>query len=79
MEVAHDSITGHLGVKKTKDRIQTNFYWPRMLSDVNEFCRSCDVVSQKTVDKGTVARAPLGEMPLIAHRLNDLPRIYWVR
>ena len=27
MEVAHDSIFGgHLGIKKTKDRIQTNFY-----------------------------------------------------
>ena len=65
MEVAHDSIFGgHLGVKKTKDKIQTNFYWPRMHNDVSGFCRSCDVC-QKTVDKGTVARAPLGEMPLI--------------
>ena len=65
MKVAHDSIFGgHLGVKKTKDRIQTNFYWPRIHNDVSGFCRSCDVC-QKTVDKGTVARAPLGEMPLI--------------
>ena len=65
MEVAHDSIFGgHLEVQKTKDRIQTNFYWPRMHNDVSGFCRSCDVC-QKTVDKGTVARAPLGEMPLI--------------
>ena len=65
MEVAHDSIFGgHLGVKKTKDRIQTNFYWPRMHNDVGGFCRSCDVC-QKTVDRGTVARAPLSEMPLI--------------
>ena len=65
MEVAHDSIFGgHLGVKETKDRIQTNFYWPGMLNDVKEFCRSCDVC-QKTVDKETVARAPLVEMPLI--------------
>ena len=65
MEVAHDSIFGgHLGVKKTKDRIQINFYWPRMHNDVSGFCRSCDVC-QKTVDKGTVARAPLGEMRLI--------------
>ena len=35
-----------------------------MLSDVSGFCRSCDLC-QKTVEKGTVARAPLGEMPLI--------------
>ena len=35
MEVAHDSIFGgHLGSKKTKDRIQTNFYWPGMQDDI---------------------------------------------
>ena len=65
VEVAHDLIFGGLlEVKKTKNRVQTNFYWPRMYNDVSGFCRSCDVC-QKTVDKGTVARAPLGEMPLI--------------
>ena len=41
MEVAHDSIFGgHLGVKKTKNRIQTNFYRPRMHNDVSEFSQS---------------------------------------
>ena len=31
IEVAHDSMLGgHLGVKKTKDQIQTNFYSPGM-------------------------------------------------
>ena len=65
MEVAHDSIFGrHLRVKTTKDRIQTSFYWPGMHSDVSGFCQSCDVC-QKNVDKGTVARAPVGEMLLI--------------
>ena len=65
MEVAHDSIFGgHLGIKKTKDRIQTNFYWPGMQGDVTSSCRSCDVC-QKTTAKGSVPRVPLGERPLI--------------
>ena len=38
-----------------------------MHRDVTSFCRSCDVC-QKTVARGTVPRAPLGEMSLI-----DLP------
>ena len=38
MEVEHDSIFGgHLGSKKTKDRIQTNFYWPGMQGDITSF------------------------------------------
>ena len=65
MGVAHDSIFGgHLGVKKTEDRIQTNFFWPGLHKNVTSFCRSCDVC-QKTVARGSVPRAPLGDMPLI--------------
>ena len=57
VEVAHDSIFGgHLEVKTTKDRIQTNFYWPRMQNDVRGFCPSCDVC-QKTVDKGNCCQS----------------------
>ena len=68
MELAYDSMFGDfLGTTKTEDRIQTNFYWPKMHQDVASFCRSCDVC-QKTVTKGSIPRAPLGEMPLI-----DLP------
>ena len=65
MKVAHDSIFGgHLGIKKTKDRIQTNFYWPGM-QDATSFCRSCDVCQKTTAAKGSVPRVPLGDMPLI--------------
>ena len=57
-------LGGHLGVKKTEDRIQTNFVWPGLHEDVTSFCRSCDVC-HKTVARGLVPRAPLGDMPLI--------------
>ena len=68
MEVAHDTmLAGHMGVKKTEDRILTNFYWPGIYQDVMSFCRSCDVC-QRTVSKGNVTKVPLGKMPLM-----DLP------
>ena len=67
-EVAHDTIlAGHMGVKKTEDRILINFYWPGIYQDVVSFCRSCNV-RQRTVSKGRVAKIPLGKMPLM-----DLP------
>ena len=65
MGVAHDSLfLGHLGVRKTKDRIQTNLFWPGLHEDVTSFCRSCDVC-QKTFARSSVPRAPLEDMPLI--------------
>jgi len=55
---------GHLGVKKTKERVLREFYWPGVNSDIRRFCRSCDIC-QKTISKGRVTRVPLGKMPLI--------------
>jgi hypothetical protein len=65
LRVAHEStMAGHLGVKKTSDRVTREFYWPGVNSEVARFCRSCDVC-QKTVPKGKITRIPLGQMPLI--------------
>ena len=64
-EVVHDSLFGgDLGVKKTEDRIQTNFFWSRLHDVVTSFYRLCDVC-QKMVPKGSVPRAPLKDMLLI--------------
>ena len=35
MEVAHGSIMGgHMGIKKTRDKSQSAFYWPGIQGDV---------------------------------------------
>ena len=38
MAVAHGSIMGgHLGIKKTTDKIESAFYWPGIQGDVTRF------------------------------------------
>ena len=65
MGLAHETIVGgHLGSKKTLDRITTSFHWPGISGDVKRFCQSCDV-GQKMVPKGRVQNVPLGEMPIM--------------
>lgn len=65
LSLAHESIVGgHLGSKKTLDRISTSFYWPGISSDVTRFCRSCDMC-QRMIPKGKVTKVPLGRMPII--------------
>ncbi|PIK61334.1 hypothetical protein BSL78_01754 [Apostichopus japonicus] len=65
LSVGHEApLSGHLGVKKTYDRITSNFYWPGIQSDVKMFCVSCDIC-QRTVSKGRISKVPLGRMPLI--------------
>ena len=54
LSMAHDlPYGGHLGVKKTKDRILRQFCWPEMDRDVKAYCRSChtcQVVGKAQVD-----------------------------
>ena len=65
LQQAHDCImSGHLGVRKTKDRVMSNFFWPGLNGDVVRFCQSCDIC-QKTVKKGSVMKVPVQETPLI--------------
>ncbi|XP_078000810.1 uncharacterized protein LOC144453400 [Glandiceps talaboti] len=65
LRLAHESIVGgHLGSKKTRDKILTQFYWPGIDDDVMRCCRSCDIC-QKTSPKGKVSKVPLGSMPSI--------------
>ena len=65
MNVAHRSILGgHLGVKKTTDKITSNFYRPGIHSDITRFCQSCDIC-QRTVAKGNVSKVPIEKVPLI--------------
>lgn len=65
MKLAHETIVGgHMGIRKTSDRITSSFHWPGIISDITRFCRSCDVC-QRTVPKGKVSKVPLGTMPLI--------------
>ena len=65
MVLVHKSIvSGHLGAKKTINRITTNFHWPGIISDVTSFCCFCDIF-QKTIPRGKVTKALLGEVPLM--------------
>ena len=65
MSLAHESIMGgHLGIKKTFDKVTTSFYWTGIHGDITRYCRSCDVC-QKTIAKGKVTKVPLERMPLI--------------
>ena len=65
MKVGHEILFGgHLGSKKTTDRVGKSFYWPCMTSDVKRYCSSCDAC-QRTAPRGSVSKLPLGQMPLI--------------
>ncbi|GFN97038.1 reverse transcriptase [Plakobranchus ocellatus] len=73
LKLAHDiPLAGHQGMRRTKKRIQNQFYWPGMYREINKNVKSCHIC-QKCSKKGpATSRAPLQKMPVITtpfHRL----------
>ena len=65
LKLGNDSVlSGHMGMRRTKVKILSEFWWPGLDKDIRNYCRSCDVC-QKTVAKGKVSSIPLGKMPII--------------
>ena len=63
--IAHYTITdGHLGIRRTREKITSNFYWPGIDGDVARHHHSRDVC-QKTVSKGTIPKVPLWRVPVV--------------
>lgn len=65
LRLAHDiPASGHLGRKKTLDRIQRRFFWPVISRQVAEYCRCCPAC-QKSAGRKARERARLVPMPVV--------------
>ncbi|CAG2195151.1 unnamed protein product [Mytilus edulis] len=59
MEQLHNNITsGHLGIKKTLARVTNRFYWYGLRSDVEHWCKTCDICASKKAPQRK-AKAPM--------------------
>ncbi|KAK3102810.1 hypothetical protein FSP39_014067 [Pinctada imbricata] len=48
LESSHDSKTsGHLGIRKTHDKISQRFYWPGLKADVKDYIRGCEICAKR--------------------------------
>ena len=65
LRLAHETLlTEHLDIKRTLDRVVSEFFWLGVCGDVARFCKSCDIC-QRTIWKRRVTKVPLGKLPLI--------------
>jgi transposase InsO family protein len=72
LKQAHDSPwSGHLGRRKTWERIKAHFYWPQVGNDVTAYVRSC-LTCQKLSRKAKKDRAPLQNIPLVSEPFTEL-------
>ena len=64
---SHDStLSGHLGVDKTLQRISERYYWPKWETEVREYIASCSICQ-------TTKRAYDKNGAQIKHIISDYP------
>ena len=56
-------MAGHLGQKRTEERIRREFWWPACSVDIKRHCLSCDAC-QRTAPKHLTKKVPIGKMPI---------------
>ena len=63
LEEAHGQV-GHLGIAKTFEMVQRNFYWPGFFKDVEKYCKNCETCAKnKTVPR---PRSPMKPIEVVA-------------
>ena len=59
----HNSVlSGHLGKKKTKDKLSQRFFWFEMREDINIWIQQCEICGA-IKPPAKASRAPLWSMP----------------
>ncbi|ORD93019.1 hypothetical protein ECANGB1_1772, partial [Enterospora canceri] len=43
IELAHDGVSGHLGIQKTYKKVLHHFFWPGIKKDVSKFVKTCHI------------------------------------
>ena len=57
---AHDNVLyGHLGIRKTLNRILMNFWWPSIKKDVTRFVKTCESCQRVGKPNQVIPKAPL--------------------
>lgn len=55
----HDSVTGgHLGVRKTSNKVANRYFWPGMFQDIKRYVQQCECCQKYKVSQ----QKPAGEM-----------------
>lgn len=59
IQLAHDGMSGHLGVKKTYHKVLEHFFWPGMRKQIAQYINSCHICQVVGKPNQKIPQAPL--------------------
>uniref|UniRef100_A0A667ZA24 Gypsy retrotransposon integrase-like protein 1 n=1 Tax=Myripristis murdjan TaxID=586833 RepID=A0A667ZA24_9TELE len=72
LKIAHDNVAGHMGVKKTYNRLLQHFFWPRLKRDVSTYIKTCHTCQTTSKPNQTIKPAPLYPIPAVSQPFEHL-------
>ena len=73
VEIAHASdMSGHFGVKKTREKLLNDYFWPGMTASVKAFCKSCEICQKVGKPQHHPRVTPLKPMIAIGQPFEEL-------
>jgi len=73
LELGHaHPMTGHLGIRKTVERVMEHFYWPQVRHDITEFCRTCEICQRVGKVNEVIHPAPLKPIPSLGDPFSEI-------
>lgn len=71
LQISHDQ-SGHMGVRKTYDRVLLYFFWPRLKRDVAAYSKSCHTCQLTSKPNQVLKAVPLCPIPAISQPFEHL-------
>jgi len=75
LDLAHNLVGGHMGVRRTKERIALSFMWPNLINDVIDYCRSCEICQRRAkvtcYDRVPIQSGVVSTEPVFSHLYVD--------
>ena len=66
MKQAHENEWGgHLGIRKTVNKVRRHFFWPTVRKDLTKFCKTCHLCQVVGKPNQLIPKAPLQPIPAV--------------
>uniref|UniRef100_A0A674E7Q6 Gypsy retrotransposon integrase-like protein 1 n=1 Tax=Salmo trutta TaxID=8032 RepID=A0A674E7Q6_SALTR len=66
LTTSHNDVAGHMGVRKTYNRILRHFFWPGLKRDVSEFIKTCHTCQLTGKPNQAIKPVPLFPIPVLS-------------
>lgn len=66
ISMAHDGLSGHLGVQKTYKKLLSHYFWPGMRKSISEYVKSCHTCQMVGKPNQPIPPAPLTPVPIMS-------------